>query len=283
MLKNFFAVVFNILFPNHCIICKNIIQSDKINYICLDCINKLSYIHRDDYIRCNRCGRIIDTKDSTCICSYENIYFDECKSMLYYDDKTSNLIHKMKFSHRYLICKDFAVMLSFYYKDYINKFDAVIVTIGEDIMTSILTSLILKELNVKNIIARYSDERHKAILSKIGITHLVSPEESMGIHIAEQLEVGDSLLLYDLTEYHSIVEFPVHAGLAGKNLKELDLRKKYKINVVAIKKETTSILGEKKIIVDCTPDPDESMVEGDILVIAGHDKDIEKLNRKLSE
>ena len=150
-------------------------------------------------------------------------------------------------------------------------------------MTSILTSLILKELNVKNIIARYSDERHKAILSKIGITHLVSPEESMGIHIAEQLEVGDSLLLYDLTEYHSIVEFPVHAGLAGKNLKELDLRKKYKINVVAIKKETTSILGEKKIIVDCTPDPDESMVEGDILVIAGHDKDIEKLNRKLSE
>ena len=57
----------------------------------------------------------------------------------------------------------------------INKFDAVIVTIGEDIMTSILTSLILKELNVKNIIARYSDERHKAILSKIGITHLVSP------------------------------------------------------------------------------------------------------------
>ena len=165
----------------------------------------------------------------------------------------------------------------------INKFDAVIVTIGEDIMTSILTSLILKELNVKNIIARYSDERHKAILSKIGITHLVSPEESMGIHIAKQLEVGDSLLLYDLTEYHSIVEFPVHAGLAGKNLKELDLRKKYKINVVAIKKETTSILGEKKIIVDCTPDPDESMVEGDILVIAGHDKDIEKLNRKLSE
>lgn len=165
----------------------------------------------------------------------------------------------------------------------INKFDAVIVTIGEDMMTSILTSLILKELNVKNIIARYSDEKHKAILSMIGVTHLVSPEESMGVHIAEQLEVGESLLLYDLTEYHSIVEFPVHSGLAGKNLKELDLRKKYKINVVAIKKEAISILGEKKITVDCTPDPDESLIEGDILVIAGHDKDIEKLNKRMSE
>lgn len=149
MLKNFFAVVFNILFPNHCIICKNIIQSDKINYICLDCINKLSYIHRDDYIRCNRCGRIIDTKDSTCICSYENIYFDECKSMLYYDDKTSNLIHKMKFSHRYLICKDFAVMLSFYYKDYINKFDAVsFVPLGKN-------RLLERGYNQSELIARH--------------------------------------------------------------------------------------------------------------------------------
>lgn len=149
MLKNFFAVVFNILFPNHCIICKNIIQSDKINYICLDCINKLSYIHRDDYIRCNRCGRIIDTKDSTCICSYENIYFDECKSMLYYDDKTSNLIHKMKFSHRYLICKDFAVILSFYYKDYINKFDAVsFVPLGKN-------RLLERGYNQSELIARH--------------------------------------------------------------------------------------------------------------------------------
>lgn len=149
MLKNFFAVVFNILFPNHCIICKNIIQSDKINYICLDCINKLSYIHRDNYIRCNRCGRIIDTKDSTCICSYENIYFDECKSMLYYDDKTSNLIHKMKFSHRYLICKDFAVILSFYYKDYINKFDAVsFVPLGKN-------RLLERGYNQSELIARH--------------------------------------------------------------------------------------------------------------------------------
>lgn len=149
MLKKFFAVVFNILFPNHCIICKNIIQSDKINYICLDCINKLSYIHRDDYIRCNRCGRIIDTKDSTCICSYENIYFDECKSMLYYDDKTSNLIHKMKFSHRYLICKDFAVILSFYYKDYINKFDAVsFVPLGKN-------RLLERGYNQSELIARH--------------------------------------------------------------------------------------------------------------------------------
>ena len=69
--------------------------------------------------------------------------------MLYYDDKTSNLIHKMKFSHRYLICKDFAVILSFYYKDYINKFDAVsFVPLGKN-------RLLERGYNQSELIARH--------------------------------------------------------------------------------------------------------------------------------
>ena len=163
----------------------------------------------------------------------------------------------------------------------IDKFDAVILTIGEDMMTSILTALLLKELKAKNIIARYSDEKHKAILSMIGIQNLVSPEESMGIHIAEQLDVADSLLLYDLTESYSIVEFPVSRLLAGKTFKELELRKRYRINVVAIKKDVKSILGDDKVSINCTLDPDTPLEEGSILIIAGHDKDIEKLNTKM--
>lgn len=163
----------------------------------------------------------------------------------------------------------------------INKFDAVILTIGEDMMASILTALLLKELNVKNIIARYSDEKHKSILSMIGIEHLVSPEEAMGIHIAEQLDISSNLLLYDLTDHHSIVEVDVGDSLANKSLKEIDFRKKYKINVVAIKRENVSILGDTKITINCTPDPDEALKEGDILIVAGHDKDIEKLSENM--
>lgn len=162
----------------------------------------------------------------------------------------------------------------------IDKFDAVILTIGEDMMVSILTALLLKELKVKKIIARYSNEQHKSILGMIGVHELVSPEESMGIHIAEQLEFGENTLLFDLTENQSIVEIPVTANVVGKSFKELDLRRKYKINVVAVKRESVGILGDRKISVDCTPDPDSPLLEGDILVIAGHDKDIEKLNRK---
>ena len=126
ILKKITNNILSIIFPNHCIICGNLIKSDKINYICIDCINnKLDYIHKDEYIRCKKCGKVLENNYSICICKYENIYFDECKSMLYYSNNTIDLIHKMKFHHRYLICKDFASMLSFYYRDYINKFDAI--------------------------------------------------------------------------------------------------------------------------------------------------------------
>lgn len=126
MYKKIIKYLASIIFPNHCIICGNIIESSNMNYICIDCINKkLDYIHKDEYILCNRCGKVLESINSICICKDEDIYFDECKSMLYYTDNAADIIHKMKFSHRYLICHDFAAMLSYYYKDYILKYDSV--------------------------------------------------------------------------------------------------------------------------------------------------------------
>ncbi|WP_432632670.1 ComF family protein [Brachyspira sp.] len=166
MIRKFIKNIFGIVFPNHCIICGNMIESEKMNYICIDCINKkLDYIHKDDYTRCERCGKLIEDKNKTCACKYEEIYFDECKSMLYYKGITIDLIHKMKFSHRYLICSDFGAILSFYYKDYIKKFDAVtFVPLGKNRFlergynqSEIIAKTISKILNIKlieNIIGR---------------------------------------------------------------------------------------------------------------------------------
>lgn len=162
---NFIRNIFSIVFPNHCIICGNMIESEKMNYICINCINKLDYIHKDDYIKCERCGRLIEDKDKTCACQYEDIYFNECKSMLYYKNATIDLIHKMKFGHRYLICKDFGAILSFYYKDYIKKFDAItFVPLGRNRFlergynqSEIIAKTISKILNIKlieNIVGR---------------------------------------------------------------------------------------------------------------------------------
>ena len=135
-------------------------QSDAMNYICINCINKnLDYIHKDEYIRCNRCGKVLESRTSICICKDEQLYFDECKSMLYYNNNTIDLIHKMKFSHRYLICRDFAAMLSHYYKDYIESYDAVsFVPLGKKRLlergynqSKIIAETISKILNIKLI------------------------------------------------------------------------------------------------------------------------------------
>ncbi|MBW5410984.1 ComF family protein [Brachyspira hampsonii] len=152
--------IFSLIFPNHCIICGELMQSNNMNYICINCINKkLDYIHKDQYIRCNKCGKILDNENSICICKDEELYFDECKSMLYYNNYTVDLIHKMKFSHRYLICRDFAAMLSYYYKDYIKSYDAVtFVPLGRNRFlergynqSEIIAETISKILNIKLI------------------------------------------------------------------------------------------------------------------------------------
>lgn len=135
-------------------------QSNNMNYVCIDCINKnLDYIHKDEYIRCPKCGKVLESEKSICICKDEELYFDECKSMLYYNNHTIDLIHKMKFSHRYLICKDFAAMLSYYYKDYIKSYDAItFVPLGKNRFlergynqSEIIAETISKILNIKLI------------------------------------------------------------------------------------------------------------------------------------
>ena len=158
--KHIINNIFSLIFPNHCIICGELMQSNNMNYVCIDCINKnLDYIHKDEYIRCPKCGKVLESEKSICICKDEELYFDECKSMLYYNNHTADLIHKMKFSHRYLICKDFAAMLSYYYKDYIKSYDAVtFVPLGKNRFlergynqSEIIAETISKILNIRLI------------------------------------------------------------------------------------------------------------------------------------
>ncbi|QTM03131.1 ComF family protein [Brachyspira hyodysenteriae] len=158
--KHIINNILSLIFPNHCIICGELMQSNNMNYVCIDCINKnLDYIHKDEYIRCPKCGKVLESEKSICICKDEELYFDECKSMLYYNNHTIDLIHKMKFSHRYLICKDFAAMLSYYYKDYIKSYDAItFVPLGKNRFlergynqSEIIAETISKILNIKLI------------------------------------------------------------------------------------------------------------------------------------
>ena len=116
--------IISFIFPNHCMLCGILMQSKKI--ICIECINKLPFKHKDKYIFCKYCGNLLVDEDAKCKCiSNNSYYFDEMKAAFYYDDVMKYIIHQMKFDGRYRICFDIANIISFYYKDYIQEHDII--------------------------------------------------------------------------------------------------------------------------------------------------------------
>ncbi len=153
----------------------------------------------------------------------------------------------------------------------IRNFDHVIVSIGDDIQASILTTIILKELGVKNITAKALNDYHEKVLIKIGADHVVHPERDMGKRIAHNM-ISNSVLDYlELSDEHSIVEIVANHKVDGYSIIDLDIRAKYGITIVAIKRKDEIIV---------SPQADEVIQENDILIVIGADVDINRFEKK---
>ena len=151
------------------------------------------------------------------------------------------------------------------------NFEHVIVAIGEDIQSSILTTLILKELGVPQITAKANNDYHEKVLRKIGADFVVHPERDMGIRIANNMLSNNVLDYLELSDEHSIMEIRVSDRIAGRSLVDLDIRAKYDINIVGIKR------GEQILI---SPSPTDPILIGDILLVIGADVDINRFMKK---
>jgi len=147
----------------------------------------------------------------------------------------------------------------------IRNFDVVVVSIGADIQASILTTLQLKEMGVKKIVAKAQNERHGQVLYKVGADRVVFPERDMGIRVAHNLISANVLDFIELAEDYSVAEVVVSPNLVGKNLRQLDVRAKYGVNVIAIKSGNEF---------NISPRPDDVIRTGDVLVVIGHNKDL---------
>jgi trk system potassium uptake protein len=154
----------------------------------------------------------------------------------------------------------------------IRNFDHVIVAIGDDIQSSILTTLILKELGVSHITVKAQNEYHGKVLQKIGANNVVHPERDMGIRIANNMISSNVLDYLVLSDKHSIVEIFANERIGGHTIIDLDIRKKYGINIVAIKRENEIIV---------SPQAKEMILNKDILIVIGSDSDIDKFTRKV--
>ncbi|MGN1401877.1 MAG: potassium channel family protein [Bacillus sp. (in: firmicutes)] len=156
----------------------------------------------------------------------------------------------------------------------IRNFDHVIVAIGDNIQASILTTLILKELGVKGITVKAQNDYHEKVLNKIGADHVVHPERDMGRRIAHKIVSNNVLDYLELSDEHSLVEIVAPKTLDGKTLLDLDIRARYGINIVAFKRG-------RNIIV--SPQADEEMKEGDVLIVIGSDMAINRFEKKVLE
>lgn len=150
----------------------------------------------------------------------------------------------------------------------IRNFDVAVVTIGDNIQSSIMATLLVKELGVKYIIAKGQSELHAKVLYKIGADRVVLPEKDMGIRVAHNLVSANILDYIELSEDYSIMEIQALDEWSGKTLNELKLRRKYGINVMAIKR------GDE---VNLSPAADDIIKGNDIIVAIGSAEDLNRL------
>jgi len=153
----------------------------------------------------------------------------------------------------------------------IKDMDVVVVSLGPEMEASILTVLYLHEMGTKRIVAKALTEDHAKILESVGATETIYPEKDMAIKTALRLSCPNVLEYLPLISGFGIQEIAPPEKFIGKNLRELDLRNKYGIQVIAIKE----LIPEKTTFV---PKADFVLKDSDILVIMGKDKQLEKIN-----
>lgn len=154
----------------------------------------------------------------------------------------------------------------------IHNVEHVIVAIGENIQASILTTLILKELGVPYLTVKAQNDHHEKVLRKVGADKIVRPERDMGVRVANNIVSNNILDYLELSEEHSIAELHVSGKIVGHSLIELDVRAKYGVNIVAIRRKSDILV---------SPQANEELQFGDILIIIGSDDDIHQFEKKM--
>lgn len=151
----------------------------------------------------------------------------------------------------------------------VRNFDCVVVAMGSDVGNSALITLNLKELGVKEVICKAQSHVHSRVLEKIGADRVVFPEYEMGAKLAQGLSSSNVLNFIELSEDYGILELSAPQSWQGKSLRELDVRNRHHVNVIAIRKN-----GELNV----APSPDLSLESGDQVVALGRYEDINLLH-----
>jgi len=139
-------------------------------------------------------------------------------------------------------------------------FDCAIVAIGDSLGDSVLATMNLKELGIPYVVCKAHDETHRQVLMKLGADKVVIPEQEQACRLARNLSSPNVLDYIELSDAHGIIEVPAPASWIGKSLKELNVRARLGVNIIAIKQGSA---------VNVSPGADYAILPGDVMVVLG--------------
>jgi len=158
----------------------------------------------------------------------------------------------------------------------LENMDSVIISAGTKISNSILICLHLQEMGIKKILAKALDDDHAKILKKVGATEIIRPEMAMAVRVARSLSTPNILDFIPLAEDYNLMQVDPPRAFIGKTLKELNLRAKYNVYVIAVKE----LVPENFVLV---PPAGFLIKDSDVLMILGKEQDLSKIKELQSE
>ena len=151
-----------------------------------------------------------------------------------------------------------------------RNFDCAVVAIGDSLADSVLATMNLKELGVPRIVCKAHDETHRKVLRKLGADQVVIPEQEQAVRLAKSLACPNVLDYIELSEDYGIIEVPAPKAWVGSSLRELNVRAKLGVNILAIRR------GES---ISVSPDADYAIGRRDVLVVLGDSAALQKVQK----
>jgi trk system potassium uptake protein len=161
----------------------------------------------------------------------------------------------------------------------IQDVDVAVVSIGENIESSLLVVMQLRELGVGTIVAKAVTPLHGRILEKLGVSRVIFPEREMAIRIAHSLVMPNVIDYIELSRDFSIVEVPAPDVFVGRTLKQLELRPRLGLTLIAIKRQSDD---SSAVVTNIAPTADETIRPGDILALLGSNERLSQLDQLLA-
>lgn len=193
-------------------------------------------------------------------------------------DSSEEHIDDIKDEVSYAVCMD-ATDIRVLRSQNVQDMDAVVVAIGKDFEALMLCVVQLMELNVKRIMARANGKHQRQILEKIGVAEILSPENDVGLAVAERLLNPNILTSLMLPDNYEIVEIKTPRTMANRSLIDINLRSKYNLNLITLKRET-EVIKNGEVIKEChilgVPNSETVLIESDTIIVFGLVRDIER-------